>query len=255
MLQTNNRAVGTGRLFFILTALCLLGATELRAQRFFHIDAESKTVKDGKKKVVEKNIYYMKGGDLNILWKSGGTSYYSVVSPFGFSRLYYPATNEIVTLEPDMMKASDELLFLFAENGAQDLGLSREGFYLKSTKKDGEHIIRRFEPREAKPMCAWVEIVYNSSLLPIYCAYFDKKGKIITKTYLSNYKVEKGFAFPMRVTEISYFKEKNDSTVRLDLYKNLEIDVRAETHSFRIPSDAVPVDLKSGLKAYSKQLK
>ena len=44
-------------------------------------------------------------------------------------------------------------------------------------------------------------------------------------------------------------------TVRLDIYKNLEIDVRSETHSFRIPSDAKPVKLKDGLKAYSKQVK
>ena len=43
--------------------------------------------------------------------------------------------------------------------------------------------------------------------------------------------------------------------MRLDIYKNLEIDVRSETHSFRIPSDAKPVKLKEGLKAYSKQVK
>ena len=160
-----------------------------------------------------------------------------------------------MTLDANMMKASDELLVLFAEGNAEDLGLSREGYFLKSTKKDGDNIVKRFEPRESGAVCAWAEVAYNSELLPIYCAYFDKKGNVITKTYLSNYTFQKGFVFPMRVTEISFFKEKKDSTVRLDLYKNLEIDVRTETHSFRIPSDAKPVDLKDGLKAYSKQLK
>ena len=256
MLQKSKRAVGTGRLFFILTVLCLLGTAEVRAQRFFHVDAESKSVKDGKKKVVEKSIYYVKGGNLNILWKAGGMSYYSVSSQFGLSSLYFPAKNETITLEPDMMKASDELLFLFAENGPEDMGLSREGYFLRSTRKEGDHIIRRFEPRETKPMCARVEIVYNAGdFLPVYCAYFDKKGNVITKTYLSNYKVEKGFAFPMRVTEISYLKEKNDSTVRLDIYRNLEIDVRSDEHYFRIPADATPVDLKTGLKSYLQQQK
>jgi len=255
MLNRSKWAVGTGRLFFIIAALCLLSARPVSAQRFFHVDAESKTVKDGKMKAVEKKIYYMKGGDVNILWKSGGVSYYSTSSPFGFSKLYYPSTNETVTLDADMMKASDELLFLFAEGSAEDMGLSREGFFLKSTRKDGNFVVRRFEPRKTGGMCAWVEIAYNSDFLPVYCAYFDKKGALITRTYLASYKFEKGFAFPMRVTEISYLKEKSDSTVRLDIYSNLEIDVRSDTHYFRVPAEAVQVDLKDGLKAYSKQKK
>ena len=255
MLQQKKWAVGTGRLFFILMALCLLGAGPARAQRFFHVDEETKTVKDGKMKMVKKQIYYTRGGDLNILWKSGNTSYYSNTSPFGVSKFYYPLSNEVVTLDANMMKASDELLVLFADGSAEDLGLSREGFFLKSSKKDGDFLVRRFEPRESGGMCAWAEIVYNSDYLPVYGAYYDKKGNIITKTYLSNYSGENGFMFPMRVTEISFFKEKKDSTVRLDIYRNLEIDVRSDTHYFRIPADAKPVELKEGLKAYSKLLK
>jgi hypothetical protein len=252
MLNISNRAVGTGRLFFIFAGLLMLGSLDLQAQRFFHVDVETKTVAKGKMRKTDKKIYYTKGGDLNILWETNGTSYYSTTSAFGFSQFYYPATNEVVSLAPDMMKASDELLFQFAEFGPDDLGLSREGFFPKSTKKDGDYIVRTFEPRSSEAVCARVEIAYNSDYLPIYCAYFDKKGKIITKTYLSNYKVEKGFAFPMRVTEISYLKEKNDSTVRLDLYRNLEIDHRTDGHIFRVPSDAKPVDLKSGLKSMVK---
>ena len=255
MLNEAKWAVGTGRLFLILSVLCLLSAVPSRAQRFYHVDAVTKTVKDGKMKAAEKKIYYSKGGDLNILWQAGGLSYYSTTTPFGFSKFYFPATNEVITLDPDMMKASDELLYLFADGGIEDLGLTREGFFLKSSKKDDGYIVRRFEPRKTGGMCAWVEIAYNSEYLPVYCAYFDKKGNIITKTYLSNYNSEKGFVFPMRVTEISYFKEKADSTVRLDIYKNLEIDVRSDTHSFHIPSGAVSVDMKDGLKAYLKQRK
>ena len=255
MMQQTKRAVGTGRLFFILMALCLLGASPARAQRFFHVDETTKTVKDGKMKVAEKQLYYTRGGDLNILWKSIGASYYSITTPFGITQFYYPASNESMTLDANMMKATDEILVLFADGWTEDLGLSKEGYFLKSTKKDGDYIVRRFEPRESGAMCAWAEIAYNSDFLPVYCAYFDKKGNIITKTYLSNYTTEKGFVFPMRVTEISYFKEKNDSTVRLDIYKNLEIDVRSDAHSLRIPSNAKPVKLKDGLKAYSKQLK
>ena len=44
MLQQKKWAVGTGRLFFIFLALCLLCAIPARAQRFFHVDEVTKTV-------------------------------------------------------------------------------------------------------------------------------------------------------------------------------------------------------------------
>lgn len=248
MLFTRNRAVGTGRPFIILLAL-LLAALPLDAQRLFHVDVESKVVHQGSMRKVNKSIYYSKGGNLNILWKPGDLSFYSTTSPFGFTTCYYPATNQSVTLDPNMFKPADELLYLFAEGGIEDMGLNRAGFLLKSSKKDGEFTVRRYEPRTSGGMCAWVEVAYNKDFLPVYCAYFNKRGKIITKTYLSNYSSTKGFTFPMRVTEISYFREKNDSTVQLDIYKNLEVDVLNELHSYRIPADAVPTSLKDNLKS------
>ncbi len=242
-----NRAVVTGRLFFLLS-LCLAGAFPAAAQRFFRVDAESKTLRSGVATVIDKEVYYTRGGDLNILWKKpGNIVFYSNTKPLGITTFYYPSTRESVALEPAMFKASDELLYQFAEGAAEDMGLTREGFVLKSTKKDGDYTVRRYEPRQGGTMCAWVEVAYDQSFLPVYCAYYDKKGKIITKTYLSHYTSVKGFSFPMRVTEISYMAEKNDSTVRLDIYKNLEIDVQREIHNFRIPRGAKPVDLKEGL--------
>lgn len=249
---TGNRAVGTGRPFFIFLTLLLAAAVPVNAQRLFHVDVESKTLHSGSMKVVSKELYYSKGGNLNILWKPGGLSFYTTTSQFGFTTCYYPASNQSVALDPNMYKPEDELLYLFAEGGIEDMGLNRAGFLLKSTKKDGEYTVRRYEPRTSGGMCAWVEVAYNKDFLPVFCAYYNKKGKLITKTYLSNYRTEKGFTFPMRVTEISYFAEKNDSTVKLDIYRNLDVDILKEMHSYRIPADAVPTSLKDNLKSILK---
>ena len=242
---------------YITAFLCLLGAAPLHAQRLFHVDVQTKTVSGGKAQAADKELFYTKGGNLNIRWNRGINTYYTVSSPFGFTDLYYPVSKETVTMDPEMFKAQDELLYIFAEGGAEDMGLGREGFVLKSSKKDGKFTVRRYVPRKSGGICTAVELVFGEDQLPVYCAYLDKKGKVITKTYFSNYKSVKGFAFPMRVTEISYFKlkEKNDSTVRLDLYRNLEVDVPNEMFGFHIPSDAIPVDMKEGLKALKGKIR
>lgn len=238
-----------------VVASLTLCAVPASAQRLFHADVQTKSVKDGKMKVSDREIYYTKGGNLNVRWNAGLNTYYFLSSPFGFTDVYYPASNESMTLEPSIFKAQDELLWVFAEGGAEDLGLGREGFVLTSSKKDGPHTVRTYVPCQKGGMCIRVELVLDERHLPVYCAYYDKKGKVITKTYLSNYRTEKGFAFPMRVTEISYFMEKSDSTVKLDLYRDLEIDVPNEMYGFHVPSDAKIVDMKEGLKAMKKSAK
>ena len=249
------RAGGFARPLIFLLSLAISGATPCLAQKYFSVDLESKTVRDKKMNIVRKNIYYTRGGYLNMKWSAGGASYYSVSSPFGFTQLYYPSTNEAVTLDPQMFKPSDELLCIFADGYGEDLGMSRSGFLLKTSRKDGDNTVRTYEPAKAGSVCTRVELVLDKEGLPVYCAYFNKKGKMLTKTYLSRYTSVKGFAFPTRVTEISWFMEKNDSTVRLDLYNNLEVDVPDAMHTYNVPPGAKTVDMKEGLKAASKKKK
>ncbi|MCR5560292.1 MAG: outer membrane lipoprotein-sorting protein [Bacteroidales bacterium] len=249
------RAGVFARLFFLILALAFAGARPVAAQRLFHVDVQTKTVNKGKMRAADKGIWYTRGGNLNIEWRNGARTYYYVSTPYGFTDVYYPSSKEVTTLDQQMFNPSDELLWLFAEGGIEDMGLAREGFVLKSFTKDGDYTVRRYEPRKSGGMCTRVDVAFDSDYLPVYCAYFDKKGRILTKTYLSDYTSVKGFAFPMRVTEISYLLEKNDSTVRLDLYRGLEIDEPADMFGFRVPSDAKRVDMKEGLKAAKKNLK
>jgi len=249
----NLRAISFGRpLIFLFTLCCFTYAAS--AQRLFSVSVESKTVHKGKMTIVNKDIYYRKDGNLNIRYTtSASQQYYSTTSPFGFTSIYHPSTKEASSLNPEFFKAEDELLFLFASGSGEDLGMARFGFVLKSTSKDGKFIVKRYEPKVKGGKCAWVELVLDENYLPVYCAYHDKKDKIITKTYLSNYTSAKDFVFPLRVTEISYLFEKNDSTVRLDLYRDLLVDTPDEMFNFHIPSDAKIVDLKEEAKSFSNQ--
>ena len=239
----------------LVTALALAGARPVMAQRLFSVEEQTKTVSGGKMRAADKALWYTRGGNLIIRWTQSFNTYYTISTPFGFTDLYYPASNESTTLDRQMFNSADELLYVFAEGGAEDLGLAKQDFALKSSKKDGPYTVRRYEPRKSGAMCAWAELVLDADALPVQCSYFNKKGKVITKTYFSKYTTVKGFTFPMRVTEISYLLEKNDSTVRLDTYKNLQVDVPDEMFGFHVPSGAKVVDMKTGLKAMKKSAK
>ena len=255
MTNLYQRASHSGRPLCFLAALFLGSAVCGYAQRLYHVELESKTVHQKKMTAVRKSLYYTKGGDLNIRWSSGLDTYYSNSSPFGFTFIYYPATNEKMAIDPQMFNPRDELLYLVAEGGAEDLGMARSGFVLKSSMKDGEFIVRRYEPSKPGSVCAWVELVLGADYLPVYCAYHDRKDRVITKTYYSKYTTAGGVAFPTRVTEVSWLREKADSTVRLDLYSHFEVDVPDGMFNYHIPTDAVSVEMKEGLKAYKKSLK
>lgn len=241
-------------LFFCL-ALAFAGARPVAAQRLFSVEEQTKAVSDGKMRATDKALWYTRGGNLVVRWTSNFNTYYTISTPYGFTDMYYPASNESTTLDRQMFNPADELLYVFAEGGAEDLGLSKQDFALKSSKKDGSYTVRRYEPRKSGGVCAWVELALDADALPACCTYYTKKGKVITKTYFSRYTTVKGFAFPMRVTEISYLMEKNDSTVRLDIYKNLQVDVPNEQFDFHIPSGAKVVDMKESLKALKKSSK
>lgn len=253
MAESIHRAIISGRPFIYLFLLFQLGAGSAFAQRLYSVSVESVTVRDGRKSVLNKDIFYRRDGNLNIRYAPvGSREYYSTTSAFGFTTVYYPSTNESVTLAPEMFTADDELLYLFATGAGEDLGMARFGFALKSTRKDGDFTVRRYEPREKSGTCAWVELVFGKDWLPVYCAYYDRKGRVLTKTYLSDYSSQRGFFFPGRVTEVTFLMEKKDSTVRRDIYSGLKLDVPDEMFDFHVPSGAKPVDLQEGLKSLSK---
>lgn len=176
---------------------------------------------------------------------------YFLVSRLGVVRMYSPMTNEVINDVQGMMSAEDELLYLFANGKGNDLGLSEYEYVISSSTREGEYLKRVFTAKSNASKCAKVEIAYKN-FLPICAIYYDKKGNVITKTYLSNYEMTGNFTFPKRVTEVTYFMEKGDSTVRLDLYSNIRVNQPDPMFDFEIPSDAKVLDMKDLTKELKK---
>lgn len=239
MVDNTNRAALKGRPFIFITLLLafLSNAGICSAQRLVSADVQSSQVTAGRKTVVSKSVFCRNDGTFVSHYKSNGREFYIVSSRLGVTRVYAPATNEAMTDTQGLFSPKDELLYIFTTGGSQDLGLSEYGFRLKSTAKDGDYIVRNYVATKSGSKCERVEIAYKD-YLPVFAAYYDKKDKVITKTYFSQYGRTGTFAFPMRVTEVTYGREKNDSTVKLDVYTNLKVDVDDPMFHYEVPSTA-----------------
>lgn len=245
MVERTDRAARKGRPFDYLAILCLLllNTGISNAQRLVSADVQTNQVTAGKKSVVNKNLFCRNDGSFVSHYKSVGGEFYIVGSRLGVTRVYVPQSNEVMTDTQGLFSPKDELLYVFTTGGTQDLGLSEYGFRLKDTRKDDGYIVRNYVATKSGSKCERVEIAYKD-FLPVFAAYYDKKDKVITKTYFSQYAKKGTFAFPMRVTEVTYGKEKNDSTVKLDIYSNLKVDVDDPMFHYDVPSDAKTVDYR-----------
>ena len=84
--------------------------------------------------------------------------------------------------------------------------------------------------------------------LPIYLAYYDSAGSVVSRTYLSSYSRFSNLMLPLRVTSVQYMAKKDSSLVRT-VYSNVRIDGNDPMFDFKVPADAKPVkSSKAGKK-------
>ena len=254
MTDNRIRAALIVRPLFFLIALFFLSESLCSAQRQVSASVESKVLAKGKKTISKKDVFCKSDGSLVVHSYYDDADMYFLVSRLGVVKLYSPATNEVLNDVQGIMEAKDELLYIFANGMGEDLGISQYEFVISDSKKEDGYLKRTFISKISSNKCAKVEVVYKD-YLPICAIYYDKKGRVLTKTYLSNYEATGNFIFPRRVTEITYFMEKGDSTVRLDLYSNIKVNEPAPEFDFVVPADAKPIDIKEIQKAFKNSKK
>ena len=210
----------------------------LHAQRKVSADVQIKSVAGGKVATVTKSVYCTGNGRLVTYFRSP-RAYYMVTNTKGEMQAYYPASNEVMTKTDPDLSSSTDLLWLFLSGRIDDLGLGAYGYkQASSTREDG--LIKK-KITAADPSRPAVEIVYED-YLPIYCAYTDAGGKLLSKKYLSDYKRFGRLTMPMRMTDINYGEGKDSSVVRT-LYSSVKVDVDDPAFSFQVPADATPMKL------------
>lgn len=220
------------------------------AQRRISADVEVKQVSQGKSVTITKSVYCANNGRLVVHFHKP-EDYYMLTNVKGETRLYMPKTNEVLSENSGSFSSKDELLSLFMAGRVQDLGLSLYGYQLQSTVNEDGKIKKTFVNRNDRNTPK-VEIVFDN-YLPIFIAYYDKNGKVSSKTYFSNYTSAGRIKFPARSTSIAYVAK--DSTVTRTVYSNVKVDSEESEFNFEIPSDAKTVALPNAVKGAANKEK
>lgn len=223
-----------------ISAACLLICCTAFSQKRASADIEVKQVIGKQVITITKSVYCSNNGRL-VIWVHTPQEYYIVTNALGESRLYMPGTNEVMTDRSGAMNSSQEPLSVFLMGRVDDLGVGLEGYTLTSTSFEEGVIKKTFTSRKAE-VSPTVEIVYDKNYLPIYCAYLNPSGQVLTKRYLAHYDFQPRFVFPGRITDIIYGGKK-DSTIVRNIYTNIKVDSSDPMFDFEIPSDAKEASL------------
>lgn len=221
----------------LITALLLLCASVVpaSAQKRISADVEVKQMAKNQVMTITKSVYCSNNGRLVVSFHRP-EEYVMLTNSIGETKIYSPKTNSVMTDNSGMSSAKDEMLYLYLMGRIDDLGLGLSFYSVRGTRREDGLLVKTFVT-DRPDQSPQVEVVYNSDYLPVYCAFYDANGHIITKTYLSHYDRVGPLPFPCRQTTISYLSAK-DSTVTRTLYSNFKIDDDDPMYGFEVPENA-----------------
>ncbi|MBP5676656.1 MAG: hypothetical protein J6W94_06570 [Bacteroidales bacterium] len=221
----------------LISAALLLIALGASAQRRASADVEVKTLADGKVTTVTKRVFCQGNGRLVTVFSSP-SSYTTVTNLKGEFKLYVPSSNEVFSRVDKSFGSENELLYLFLSGRQDNLGLLGMGYTLQSSSYEEGYLKRTYTTKK-KDTAPTVELVLKD-YLPVYVAYLDNSGNVLSKMYLSHYTKGSRLVFPTRLTEITYNREKQDSTVVRTIYSSVSTDGSDPGFDFQVPAGAKP---------------
>lgn len=219
-----------------ISAMLVISATAA-AQNRVAADVEVKTVMDGKSTTQKSQLFCTSTGDIIQVYE-GNPGYYALTNLQGEFRAYFPASNEVYTDRKDDYSTKDDVFYLFLSGKSDDMGLASYGYRLSGSVMEDGLLKRTYVPDKASAAkgVSKVEIVLEN-YLPIYIGYYNDKGALVSKTYLSSFARYKNVMLPCRITSIAYTAKK-DSTITRTLYSNIRVDGNESMFRFRIPENA-----------------
>ena len=223
----------------LITAFILISIPSLMAQRRVSAGMEVKTLYGGKVTTVASKVYCSSSGRLVQVFESP-EQYYTITNPDGEFKIYYPGTNEVYSERKEDFSDRDNVLYLFLSGRGDDMGLGLYGYKLAGTVREEGGIVKRtYIPSGPGKGVAKVELV-QENYLPIYLAYYNGGGAVVSKVYLSSYSRLGNMMLPLRVTSVQYTSKK-DSTLVRTIYSDVKVDGQDPMFDFQVPAGAKPV--------------
>lgn len=227
----------------ILLVVCVSGVS-LKAQTGNYISLKQKTevLENHKKATKEVDLYFDKEKQVVTKYYYSSPDFITIANPFGEVKTYYPESNEVAYEQVSEMSSKRNLIYYFANNLIEDLGLVDEGFSLVSNEFEGQYYVTTWQPPSSLRGLGNVKMVFENGL-PVYSEYQASKEKVLRKIYYTNYKDFNQFRLPMNIVEISYVPAK-DSIISRTTFSEVKVtwsDDSSPYFNFKIPDDAKPI--------------
>jgi hypothetical protein len=230
------------QIFLIFQILAF--STTLFAQSGNYISLKQRIeILENKNKLTrELDLFY--DNDKQIITKHyhSNPEYIMVVNSLGEIKTYYPAKNEVDFKQISGMSSKKSLIYYFANNFTEHLGLADEGFSLISNTFEGQYYVTRWKAPSILSGIETVKMVFDNGL-PIYSEYKANKEKILRKIYYTNYNDFNRFRLPSKIIEISYLPT-GDSIISQTVFSDVKVSSKADNtyFNFKIPENAKPLN-------------
>jgi hypothetical protein len=198
-------------------------------------------VLENKKKITnDVDLYFDNSKLILTKYYHSSPNFVMVVNSLGEIKNYYPGTNEVDYKQVSELSSKRNLIYYFANNLTEELGLAADGFSLSSSAYENQYYVTYWKAPSILKGIESVKMVYDNGL-PIYSEYLANKKKAIKKTYYTNYKDFRQFRLPLKIIEINYLPS-GDSVINRTQFSNIKITSSADNQyfNFKIPENARP---------------
>jgi len=220
----------------------------LQAQQGSYISLKQQTeILENKKKISnEVDLFYDNNKQIITKYYHSAKEFILVTNALGEIKTYYPASNEVDYKQISELSSKRNLIYYFANNLTDDLGLVDEGFNLVSNTNENQFYVTLWKAPSFLKGIETVKMVFENGL-PVYSEYQASRKKIVKKTYYTNYKDFTQFRLPLKIIEISYLPS-GDSIINRTLFSNIKVSSSPDGKyfNFKIPDDAKPVSIAKG---------
>jgi hypothetical protein len=227
---------------FILFHLVVC-SLQLQAQSGAYISLKQQTevLENRNKMTTEVDLFLDNNRKILTKYYHSSPDFIMVSNALGEIKTYYPKNNEVAYRQLSELSSKRNLIYYFANNLTDNLGLAEEGFTLESNTFEDNYYVTIWKSPSILTGIATVKMVFENST-PIYSEYKASEEKILKKTYYTNYKNFERFRLPMKILEISYKSDK-DSIMSRTEFSNVKISSSADNSyfDFKIPEDAKPI--------------
>ena len=231
------------RIYLFLCFLILSVSLNAQQKSYVALKQQTEVLENGKKLASVVDLFFDNNKMILTKYYHSATEFVMVINSLGEIKTYYPGSNEVGYKQIAELSSKRNLIYYFANNLTDDLGLVAEGFSLNSNTYENQFYVTIWKAPSYLNGIETVKMVFENGL-PVYSEYQANKKKILKKIYYTNYKDFTQFRLPLKIIEISYIPT-GDSIINRTLFSDVKVSSTPDDKyfNFKIPDDAKPLGI------------